>query len=66
MVVMRFPYLTVSEAAAKLNVTPRAISDAIYSRRVDGTEYPIVGGRRMIPVEKLPELRALLKRKDKD
>ena len=53
-------HVTVSEAARQLICRPRDISDALYHRLLPDESCPIVGGRRMIPVELLPGLRELL------
>jgi hypothetical protein len=54
-------HLIVSEAARHFGVAPRAISDLFYSRRLSDQRCPIVGGRRLIPAEYLPEVEAALR-----
>jgi hypothetical protein len=55
-------HVTVSEAARRwTGVPPRAISDLFYARRLDDRRCPIVGGRRLIPVDYLPEVEAALR-----
>ena len=51
-------FLTVSDAARELNVRPRDISDLFYQRRLPDDFCPLVGGRRLIPAEQLPTIRA--------
>ena len=52
---------TVSEVAQEIGCRPRDISDAIYSRRVDTADCPIVGGRRLIPSSMIAEFRRILR-----
>jgi hypothetical protein len=52
---------TVSEIARQFGVPPRTISDLFYARRLDDRRCPIVGGRRMIPVEYLPDVESALR-----
>jgi hypothetical protein len=54
--------LTVSEAARIIGVQPRRISDLLYARRLPDCDYPVVGGRRLIPRDKIEEIRAALLR----
>jgi len=53
-------YLTVSDAARRLNVRPRAISDLFYQRQLGDDECPIIGGRRLIPMSYLVAIEAAL------
>jgi len=53
-------YLTVSEAARKLGVRPRAISDLFYQRRLADDFAQIIGGRRLIRLEDLEIIRSAL------
>lgn len=61
--------LCVSDAAAELThrsgrpVSPREITQLLYLRRAPGCDFPIVGGRRLIPREALPQLLAALERR---
>ena len=50
----------VSEIARLLNVAPRILSDLFYQRRLDDARCTIVGGRRLIPADYLPEIKAVL------
>lgn len=43
------PFLTVSDAARKLGVSPRDVSDLFYRRIIPDDSAPIVDGRRAIP-----------------
>jgi hypothetical protein len=54
-------YHTVSQAARRWGVPPRLISDLFYSRRLDDARCPIVGGRRLIPDDYMPEIEAALR-----
>lgn len=58
-------YLTVSDAARHLNARPREISDLFYQRQLDDKICPVVGGRRLIPVEYLPAIEAVLRSRDR-
>jgi hypothetical protein len=55
------PPVTVSEAARRIGAKPRDISDLFYARRLDDARCPVIGGRRLIPVDYLPELEAALR-----
>jgi hypothetical protein len=52
--------VTVSEVARRLGVRPRDISDLFYQLRLDDAACPIVGGRRLIPIEYVPVIQAAL------
>jgi hypothetical protein len=54
-------HFTVSEVARSRGVPPRLISDLFYARRLDDSRCPIVGGRRLIPADYLPDLDAVLR-----
>lgn len=48
------PMLSVSDAARRLNVNPRFISDLFYQRKVDDSLAPVQpSGRRLIPEDQL-------------
>jgi hypothetical protein len=53
-------HLTVSEAARRLGCRPRDISDALYHRVIPDEACPLIGGRRLIPTDVLPRVRAVL------
>ena len=55
-------HLSVSEAARRWGIPPRLLSDLFYARRLDDRRCPIVGGRRLIPEDYLPEIEAVLRR----
>lgn len=55
-------YLSVSQAARRLQARPRDISDLFYRRRLRDDLCPIVGGRRLIPEEYLDMIAAELAR----
>jgi hypothetical protein len=50
----------VSAEAERLGLPPRVISDLFYARKLDTKRCPIIGGRRLIPVEYRAELEATL------
>jgi hypothetical protein len=54
-------HLTVSDVARLKGVAPRVISDLFYARRLDDLRCPIVGGRRLIPADYLPEVERVLR-----
>jgi hypothetical protein len=62
---IRMSYMTVSDAARRLDANPRDISDLFYRRQLRDDLAPIVGGRRMIPEEMLEVIRLALKRNGK-
>ena len=53
-------HLTVSGAARELStrlgiaVKPHEISDLLYSRVLDDSQFPIIAGRRLIRIDQLP------------
>jgi hypothetical protein len=54
--------LIVSEVARRLpGVRPKDISDLFYQRKLDDTICPVVGGRRLIPEDYVPEIVAALR-----
>ena len=56
-------YLTVSEMARRIpGARPKDISDLLYLRRLSCERCPLVGGRRMIPLDYLSEIEAALQR----
>lgn len=52
---------TVSDLGRRLGVPPRVISDLFYARRLDDRRCPIVGGRRLIPADYIPQVEAALR-----
>jgi hypothetical protein len=59
-------WVCVSEAARRLGVPPRTISDLFYQRKLDGSKCPVMGGRlRVIPEEYLEVIRRVLAREDR-
>lgn len=50
-----------SEIARKHGIAPRLISDLFYARKLDENRCPIVGGRRVIPLEYVPEVERALR-----
>jgi len=49
-------FLSVSDVARQIGANPKEISDLFYQRKLDGERCPIVGGRRLIPKDYLPEI----------
>ena len=54
-------HFTVSELARQKGVAPRVISDLFYARRLDDGRCPIIGGRRLIPSDYVPEVERVLR-----
>lgn len=54
-------YHTVGEIARPRGIAPRIISDLFYSHHLDNSRCPVVGGRRIIPDEYVPEIEAVLR-----
>jgi len=55
-------YLIVSEVARRIpRAKPKDISDLFYLRKLDNDRCPIVGGRRHIPEDYLPEIERVLR-----
>ncbi len=61
------PPLTVGECARELGVRPKDLSDVLYLRILpdSDTECPVVAGRRYIPREYVPKLKAVLQERGK-
>ena len=57
--------LAVSEAARLLRANPKDISDLFYRRELRDDLCPIEGGRRLIPLDYLPMIRAALRRNNR-
>ena len=62
-----YEFSTVSEIAKELErrhgvaVSPKIISDLIYQRILAADKCPILCGRRMIPLDLMPEIEAKLR-----
>jgi hypothetical protein len=50
----------VAEASRRLGRPGRTLSDAIYRGAIDPTGWPVVAGRRVVPVSELPAIAAQL------
>ena len=57
--------ISISQAAEELRVPPRAISDLFWQGQLDRNCCPVVAGRRVIPRDYLPAIRAVLVAKGK-
>jgi hypothetical protein len=55
------PFLSLSQAARRLGVPPRALSDAFYQGLLRDDLCPHFAGRRVIPLEYLPVIAGVLK-----
>lgn len=53
-------FFTVSDVARRLGVNPRLISDLLYQRKLDESRCSVVGGRRLIPEDYVPEIAKVL------
>ncbi len=54
-------YLSVSDAARRLEARPRDISDLFYRRMLRDDLCPIVAGRRLIPEDYLDRIAQVLR-----
>jgi hypothetical protein len=60
-------FLCVSEVSREaeqqlgIPVSPKAVSDLLYQRRVDVRRCPMLGGRRLVPRDLLPEVIRILR-----
>jgi hypothetical protein len=55
-------FVFVSEAASRIaGARPKDISDLFYLRKLDSGRCPVVGGRRLIPEDYLPEIERVLR-----
>jgi hypothetical protein len=54
------PFIGISDAARRLGLPARAISDAVYRGKIDVTGWPLVAGRRLVPVSELAAIKKLL------
>jgi hypothetical protein len=60
---MKLPILlSVKDVADQCHVHPRLISDLFYQRHLDPRRCPAIGGRRVIPADYVPEIRATLQK----
>lgn len=53
-------FRTITDLAREWGCPPRVLSDAFYGRHLDESRVLLVGGRRLIPDEYVPEVRAKL------
>jgi hypothetical protein len=53
-------YLLMSEASRRLGLCPRAISDGITRGAIDPSNWPLLCGRRVVPLSELENIRRAL------
>lgn len=53
--------LSVSEVARRLGARPKDISDLFYLRHLDDERCPVIGGRRLVPLDYVPEIERVLR-----
>jgi hypothetical protein len=54
-------YCAIGEIAQKCQVPPKTVSDLLYRQIVPNSgSFPVIGGRRLIPVERVPEVVAAI------
>jgi len=58
-------YLSVGQAAERFKVSPRILTEFFYQRRFRDDLCPVIAGRRLIPVDYLPEIERVLRREGK-
>jgi hypothetical protein len=54
-------HYTVSDVARRYDVPPHVISDLFYGRKLNDSRCPIIGGRRLIPSDYLPDVEQILR-----
>ena len=59
------PMLCVKEAARRLGVKPRSISDLFYKCELREDLCPVMSGRRLIPEDYLPVIEAALRKHER-
>jgi hypothetical protein len=52
--------LSQAEASRRLGRHAGAIAQALYSGRLDASTWPVVAGRRLVPVDQLESIRKAL------
>jgi hypothetical protein len=53
-------HMRIEEAAERLGVAPRVLSNALTDRKLDSSRCPIVEGQRLIAVDYLPTIAGML------
>jgi hypothetical protein len=57
--------ISLSDAAQRLGVRPKVLCDLLWTRAIDVDRCPLIGRTRAIPVDYLPQIRAVLAEKGK-
>jgi hypothetical protein len=57
--------MSLAEASRRCGRPARALSDAIYTGRIDASAWPKVAGRIVVPSSALPAIRKALRREVK-
>jgi hypothetical protein len=57
------PFLFVGEAAQELGCDPKLLTDWLYLRRLDVSRCPLLGNRRLIPRDYLPQIQRMISRR---
>jgi hypothetical protein len=57
--------ISLTDAARRLGVLPKLLSDLLWLRELDRDRCPLIGRTRAVPLDYLPEIRALLVKKGK-
>lgn len=55
--------VSVGEGARRLGAKPSDITNLFYQRQLRDDLCPVIGGRRVIPVDYLPQILAMLRRR---
>jgi hypothetical protein len=55
-------YFSLTEVSVACDRAPRTLSGMLYNGTIDGSNWPVIGGRRLVPAAELPRLKRLLKR----
>ena len=53
-------HLSQAEASRRLGYPARVIAIAVYNGRLDASTWPLVAGRRLVPIAELERIRVVL------